>query len=111
MESAQVGVVNIETLPIALSADVAEIVERNASLKFEKKEPHPEIYEVWLPHGTVIGIVLLTLRNTSELNWGATLLLEVILCSLMQFQNALNPIEVTELGMMMVYSMRQPVKA
>ena len=43
-ESAQVGVTNIETLPIAESADVAEIVERNASLKLEKY-PHLELYD------------------------------------------------------------------
>ena len=36
VESVQVAVSNIETLPIALSADMAEIVERKASLKFEK---------------------------------------------------------------------------
>ena len=36
VESTQVGVVNIETLPVVLSADVAEIVKSTASLKLEK---------------------------------------------------------------------------
>ena len=61
VESVQVGVTNIETLPIVVSEEETEKskAEKKSSIKLEKILQR-EIYEAWLPQGMVIGMVLLT---------------------------------------------------
>ena len=64
VESAQVGVTNIETLPIAESTEETEKSKADiiSSMKLEKLL-QLEVYEAWLPQGMVTGMVLFTPEN------------------------------------------------